>query len=107
MNKRTIRGAVDGETRCSHYHGPTDIIALKCYCCREYFPCHACHEEQTGKAFTPWPKGYEQEKAVLCGSCKQELTIGDYRKSGSRCPECGASFNPGCRLHAHLYFSEA
>jgi uncharacterized CHY-type Zn-finger protein len=101
---KQVYGAEDEETRCSHYHQETDRIALKCFCCREYYPCYKCHEEITGKPFKPWPAEYREEKAVLCGACGTELTISGYLTSSSRCPSCRSAFNPGCALHYHLYF---
>lgn len=35
---------VDEETRCVHWHGPTDIVALRMHCCRRWFPCYECHQ---------------------------------------------------------------
>ncbi len=35
----TIYGdLIDKETRCIDYHGPTDIVALKCFACQKYYP---------------------------------------------------------------------
>ncbi|MFC4557618.1 CHY zinc finger protein [Virgibacillus kekensis] len=99
-----IRGAIDSETRCSHYHGENDRIAIKFYCCQEYFPCIHCHEEYGCGHRELWPCKKFDEQAILCGSCKIELTINEYLTSNSRCPSCNASFNPGCALHYHLYF---
>lgn len=41
-----IYGAtIDNETRCTHYHTPLDIIAIKFKCCDKYYPCYKCHNE--------------------------------------------------------------
>src|SRR5215475_9988051 len=41
-----VRGInLDSQTRCAHYHGPTDIIAFKLKCCRQYYACKDCHAE--------------------------------------------------------------
>ncbi|MDP9729231.1 hypothetical protein FY534_00195 [Alicyclobacillus sp. TC] len=97
---------VDEQTRCVHYSGPTDVIAIKFPCCQTYFPCHACHEELADHAAQIWHAHQFHEKAVLCGVCHQELTIQEYLNSHFQCPSCGASFNPGCQLHYSLYFEQ-
>ncbi|GGB37633.1 hypothetical protein GCM10011409_13860 [Lentibacillus populi] len=99
-----VHGAIDTETRCRHYHGENDRIAIKFYCCGEYFACYKCHVEK-GCGYTKvWPQAEFGRRAVLCGACGTELTIQAYLDSGALCPECGAGFNPGCALHQHLYF---
>lgn len=104
MAKEKVFGAIDQETRCRHYHKVTDRVAIKCYCCREYFPCFLCHQEEKGFSFTPWPAEKRAAEAVLCGSCKKELTIEEYLFAKDHCPFCGSLFNPNCALHYHLYF---
>ncbi|MDN4606253.1 CHY zinc finger protein [Sporosarcina highlanderae] len=106
MNKVEIRGSViDEETRCTHYHSELDIIAIKFYCCKTYFPCYSCHEESGCGDHKVWPAEMFDEKVVLCGKCKDELTVNQY-KSGHGCPSCRADFNPKCRLHWELYFEK-
>ncbi|MBM7587063.1 putative CHY-type Zn-finger protein [Bacillus pakistanensis] len=95
---------VDSQTRCKHYHTERDIIAIKFKCCDTYYPCHLCHEECADHKALTWPKEEWNEKAILCGNCGEELTINEYMNSKSTCPNCSASFNPGCQLHYHLYF---
>jgi uncharacterized CHY-type Zn-finger protein len=95
---------VDDHTRCVHYHSPSDIIAIKFKCCGEYYPCYQCHEEEADHSPELWQKEEWDNKAILCGMCKQEMTINEYLNSGNRCPSCHASFNPGCSKHYHLYF---
>ena len=51
-----------------------------------------------------WPAAEWDQPAVLCGVCGGELSVREYMGCGNRCPACGAAFNPGCRLHYHLYF---
>ncbi|MFY4776921.1 CHY zinc finger protein [Metabacillus sp. RGM 3146] len=94
----------DSETRCVHYHSKKDIIAIKFYCCQTYFPCYACHENHANHPIKVWPNNQFEQKAILCGSCGLELRIEDYLSCDSTCPNCSASFNPGCSLHSHLYF---
>jgi uncharacterized CHY-type Zn-finger protein len=100
-----LRGvAVDDETRCRHWHDAVDVIALRFACCDTYYPCAACHAETTDHDPKRWPRDRFGESAVLCGVCRTTLTVESYLDSGDACPDCGASFNPGCRSHRHLYF---
>jgi uncharacterized CHY-type Zn-finger protein len=101
-----VHGAdLDAQTRCRHYHGPTDIIAIKMKCCGEYYACKDCHEELAGHALATWPRAeWLAAKAILCGACGGELTIAEYFASDSICPRCGAAFNPRCANHYHFYF---
>ena len=95
---------VDEYTRCVHYHSLLDIIAIKFRCCGEYYPCHNCHSEEAAHETEVWKKSEFDTKAVLCGVCKNEMTIREYLTSSSECPFCKAAFNPGCSNHYHLYF---
>jgi len=97
---------VDNETRCVHYQSQTDIIAIKFYCCQTYFPCYQCHDKQEKHPRQVWPKALFDQKAILCGVCKHELTIDEYLNCSSICPNCRSNFNPGCQLHYHLYFEK-
>jgi uncharacterized CHY-type Zn-finger protein len=94
---------IDDRTRCIHYGSPVDIVAIKFPCCGRYYPCHLCHAETADHEATQWPRAAWDERAILCGECKAELRIADYLDV-TGCPECGAPFNEGCRLHSHLYF---
>lgn len=105
LNSIQINGKIyDDETRCEHYHSRLDIVAIKFYCCNEYYPCITCHKETADHEVHVWPADNFNEKAVMCGKCKTEMTIQDYLSSGSKCPFCKAQFNEGCKLHQHLYF---
>nr|WP_270182601.1 CHY zinc finger protein [Alkalihalobacillus sp. CinArs1] len=105
MKETEIKGKlVDNETRCVHYQTEKDIVAIKFYCCDSYFPCFKCHEETVSHDIQLWPMNKWNEFAVLCGSCKTELTINQYLTSNSSCPSCGSAFNDKCSLHHHLYF---
>lgn len=95
---------VDSETRCKHYHTEVDIIALKFGCCERYYPCYECHLETADHPPKTWPESRFDQPAVLCGACGHELTVHEYLACDSQCPSCKASFNPGCKLHYHLYF---
>lgn len=100
-----VKGSVlDSETRCSHYHTELDRIAIKFYCCQTYFPCYLCHEESGCGNVKMWPHDQFDQKAILCGACRQELTINSYQNGENECPNCKAGFNPNCQLHEHLYF---
>jgi len=106
--KVAVRGIdLDGNTRCLHYRGPADVIAIKMRCCETYYACIECHAALAGHAAEVWARGQWHEKAVLCGVCGCELSVLEYLDSGNRCPRCAAHFNPGCRNHYHLYFEMA
>jgi uncharacterized CHY-type Zn-finger protein len=100
---RVYGATVDAHTRCEHYAGPTDIIAIKFRCCDRFYPCFRCHADAESHPAAQWAPTEWAERAILCGDCGQTLTIAAYR-SVSACPSCGSAFNDGCRLHAHLYF---
>jgi uncharacterized CHY-type Zn-finger protein len=95
---------VEHQTRCTHYHGPTDVVAIKMKCCGVYYACKDCHEALANHEIKTWPEAEWGEKAILCGACGEELTILQYMQSGANCPRCAAKFNPGCRNHFHFYF---
>jgi uncharacterized CHY-type Zn-finger protein len=100
-----VRGIhLDAQTRCEHWHGPTDIIAIKMKCCGIYYACKDCHAALADHPIEVWAETRWNEKAVLCGACGAELTIHQYMQSGYSCPTCREPFNPGCRNHYHLYF---
>lgn len=99
-----VRGAlVDGETRCVHYRSPLDVVAIQFACCREFYPCHLCHADAVDHVAAQWPLDSREEPAILCGVCGHRSTIAEYLHVDS-CPTCAAPFNPGCKLHAELYF---
>src|SRR5579863_7933603 len=99
-----VRGIkLDSKTRCEHYHGPTDIIAIKMRCCGVYYACKDCHAALADHQIEVWPESEWNEMAILCGACRTELTIHQYMQSDSRCPACDEPFNPGCRKHYPLY----
>jgi uncharacterized CHY-type Zn-finger protein len=101
-----VRGVkLDGKTRCAHFHGPTDIIAIKMKCCGEFYACKDCHDALAGHAIEVWPRNEWEQKGILCGGCGAKLGIAEYMQCESRCPVCGAGFNPGCRNHYHFYFA--
>ncbi len=94
---------LDPESRCAHWRGPLDIVALKLACCGTYYACRDCHDALAGHAAKVWPRG-SSAKVAMCGACGEEMTAGAYLACDDRCPACGAAFNPGCRKHRHLYF---
>jgi uncharacterized CHY-type Zn-finger protein len=101
-----VRGVnLDPQTRCEHYHGPTDIVAIKMKCCGVYYACKDCHAVLADHAIEIWPEAEWGKEAILCGACGTELAIHQYLKSESRCPSCRERFNPGCRKHHHFYFA--
>ncbi|MDW0109448.1 CHY zinc finger protein [Sporosarcina aquimarina] len=105
INGRVVIGEqVDLETRCAHFHKDIDRIAIKFYCCNQYFPCYQCHSQHGCGQLRRWPQTHFNEKAILCGTCGFELSINQYLGCASECPNCQSSFNPGCNAHTHLYF---
>lgn len=101
----SLRGVeVDPETRCAHYRGPRDIIAIRFPCCDVFYPCFACHEATTDHEAQRWSPDQFDEAAVLCGACRTVLTIRQYLDGEHTCPSCGAAFNPGCVRHHDRYF---
>ena len=104
----SVRGLeLDSQTRCKHYRGPTDIIAIKMKCCGIYYACKDCHEALADHLIELWPESEWNQEGILCGACRTTLTICQYMQSDSRCPACGAQFNAGCRRHYHFYFQTA
>jgi uncharacterized CHY-type Zn-finger protein len=100
-----VRGlGLDAETRCAHWRSPLDVIAIKMRCCGVYYACKDCHDALADHPVQVWARGEWDEEAVLCGVCGMALTVRQYLDCGDVCPSCGAAFNPGCRLHYHLYF---
>ncbi|KZO96314.1 hypothetical protein CALVIDRAFT_515151 [Calocera viscosa TUFC12733] len=97
---------LDAQTRCNHWHGPSDIIALRFKCCGQFYACHACHVELADHEPIRYRVRDDPEVyAVLCGVCSHEHTVDNYLgREGDCCAKCGASWNPGCRLHTKLYF---
>lgn len=101
----TVRGVdVDDETRCAHYDGPRDVVAIRFACCETYYPCYRCHAAVTDHEPAVWSAGTFDRRAVLCGACGTELRIDAYLGE-TACPDCGAGFNPGCRTHYDRYFA--
>ena len=100
-----VRGVEVGpKTRCAHYHGPRDVIAIRFTCCGVFYPCHICHARTADHLPERWPRDQFDVSAVLCGECVTTLTIEQYLDAEHTCPACGAAFNPGCARHHDRYF---
>lgn len=97
--------SLDPQTRCAHWASPLDIIAIRMACCGAYYACRECHDALAGHTARVWAVEDFDQPAVLCGACGAELTVSEYLACDSRCPRCGAGFNPGCAKHKHLYFA--
>jgi uncharacterized CHY-type Zn-finger protein len=102
-----IKGkTLDPQGRCAHWHSERDIIAIKFACCGECYACYRCHEELADHSAQRWPRSaFREEKVILCGACRYEMSIEEYQDSNSSCPNCAAAFNPRCSLHWPLYFA--
>ena len=66
---------IDDETRCAHYGGATDIIAIRFRCCGRWFPCFECHAAEADHLAEIWRASDFDKPAVLCGVCGYQLTI--------------------------------
>jgi len=95
---------IGAKTECAHWHSERDVIAIKFACCDTFYPCFTCHSELAGHRSQVWEPEQFDEKAIFCGACGHQLSISEYFLCRSRCPDCGAEFNPGCRAHWNLYF---
>ena len=101
----SVSGAsVTSLTQCAHWNSPLDIVAIKHACCHKFYACVSCHNEHETHRSKIWLRAQRKEKAVLCGVCKSVLTIEEYMECGSRCINCQANFNPGCKGHWNQYF---
>ncbi|SIS49137.1 CHY zinc finger protein [Salimicrobium flavidum] len=101
MNVKGIE--MDDKTRCRHYHSAEDVVAIRFYCCGEYYACIKCHEELAGHEVEVWPIEEQETRGIFCGNCQEELLITLY-KARSQCPNCNHNFNPGCKAHFPYYF---
>ncbi|WOF21725.1 CHY zinc finger protein [Microbacterium betulae] len=100
-----VHGAVvDGQTRCAHWHGADDVLAILFPCCRRWYPCHTCHEEDADHPAARWGRDEHEAQALLCGVCGATSSIDAYLAT-SACAKCGGAFNENCRLHHPLYFA--
>lgn len=104
MRPRVHGVALDPQSRCAHYHGALDIIAIKMRCCGDYYACRECHDALADHPVALWPAAEWDEGAILCGACGDELSVRAYLSGDNRCPACQSPFNPGCKTHHHLYF---
>ena len=95
---------LDAESRCAHYRGDTDIIAIKMKCCGEFYACKDCHAAIVSHEIQVWPEAEFDEPAIRCGACGMYLTIRGYLEAENQCPACQALFNPKCRNHHQFYF---
>ena len=101
-----LRGmAVGPATRCAHYDGPHDIIAIRLPCCDVYYPCDQCHQAAADHDIVRWSPAQFDTPAVLCGHCGATTTAATYLTTGPSCVHCGAAFNPGCAGHRPRYFA--
>src|ERR1043166_8008284 len=89
VGRQSVHGLdVDSESRCAHWHASFDIVAIKMRCCDIYYACIECHMALADHIPAVWQRSEWGRRAVLCGSCKYELTIREYLASPVRCPNC-------------------
>ena len=104
MSRTIVKGVqVDEESRCAHYHSKVDVVALQFACCEVYYGCYQCHQELADHPPEKWGKDERDREAILCGHCKNTMTIATYL-GVNECPSCGHAFNDGCANHYPLYF---
>lgn len=110
LESRRIHGVnvvgvdLDDQTRCRHYRGASDVVAIQMACCQRFAACIHCHNAVADHDVKPWPADAFDKKAVLCGACGERISIRSYIEELPRCPSCGHAFNPGCERHHPLYF---
>lgn len=105
MTKKINGLLVDNESRCQHYHTVLDIVALKCFQCQKYYACYQCHDSLEDHKFRAYPCQLKEDKVLICGVCRQEMTIEEYQEAVA-CPNCHSSFNPACSKHYDIYFAK-
>lgn len=92
---------IDSDSRCTHYNTKTDIVSIKCGICNKYYACYKCHNELEEHNFGVISRN--DLAPVLCGYCNHTLTYDQYQQQ--MCIYCGCGFNPKCRLHENIYFT--
>lgn len=107
FESRSVDGVdMDSQTRCGHYHGPNDVLAIRLACCDVYYGCRECHDALAGHDAEVWPASRFDETALFCGRCGKVFPIRTYLDCPDRCPHCAGEFNPNCRSHHQLYFDK-
>lgn len=94
---------IDYESRCKHYYGVNDVVALKCTFCQKYYACYKCHDRLENHTFVP--TDYLEDYPVLCGSCHGLLSFEAYQLG--YCCYCAHEFNPKCKNHEQYYFKRS
>lgn len=96
---------VDKQGRCTHWAGPTDVVATAFPCCDGWWACYRCHDEVQAHPAQPWPPARHDGLAILCGACHARVAIRYHlARDEDDCPHCGHAWNPACREHADKYF---
>ncbi|MDO4928097.1 MAG: hypothetical protein Q3976_03415 [Corynebacterium sp.] len=109
---------VDDAGRCVHYHSRLDILGNLCGACQHYYACFQCHAARTDHDFGRISRAHPA--GLCCGKCGVTFSYGEYAGTSCTqgnlvaddasaqfapaCPQCRAPMNPGCQLHAHLYY---
>ena len=94
---------VDPQSRCRHWHAEHDVVAMRMACCGQWWACIDCHAALADHPAERRPVD-DAAPAARCGACGHPMTAAAYLACEDACPHCGHAFNPGCRLHRHLYF---
>ena len=80
-----------------------DVVAIKMKCCNKFYACIKCHDEMEEHQAETWSKSEFDDKVVLCGNCRCEMTVNAYLFLKC-CPDCDHEFNDKCKNHFHYYF---
>lgn len=99
-----LHATIDDVGRCKHYHQQNDTTLIKFKCCDKYYPCYKCHSENESHGAQVWQENEFYGKAILCGVCRNELTIHEYLQNDT-CLYCSTEFNPNCAKHYDKYFA--
>lgn len=91
---------LDEQGRCTHWHSPFDIVALRCSVCGKYYACYECHDELEDHPFGQFNQN--KEDGVMCGACGHTMTYQEHISLG-HCPKCNSEFNPRCINHKDKY----
>ena len=64
-----------------------------------------CHDSLEEHSFRAYPCQLKQDKVLICGVCRHEMTIEEYQEAVA-CPNCHSAFNPACSKHYEIYFEK-
>lgn len=86
---------------CHHYNSDDDVVLNKCSICEQFWPCYLCHAEVSDHSFGQML--LDAPDSTQCSACGHLMGYAEY-SAQPWCPGCHHPFNPGCSLHAEIYF---